>query len=363
MTALANVTPAIEVEPESVTISWTPIGAADQYSLAIYAQDPADADYDNKETAGLLPGGANPIVYASGFAVANLAGLKTAVGGPYTTAAIDAATIAAKSGDSLLIAYATGSDTIVLTADLNIGDTTVHFTSKSPTADWADEQPIVLAKAASKVIPMQSSGNATGLRTGVSYKATLVAHVTVSALTDSTEVLSTAKTTVGALQAAAGTSGEVAHRTTNEFTGAAYLSPTQTKGQVTYARVNGIPVATVVDGTTSEGATVAARDTADLPSGDMQQTIHRDEGDSGTAGTGGGDLGGGVILVSDIIVTPTDLTANSSVLVNPVTGAMTPITGTEQVTRGFDANTVRVDRTLREIDHTKNYVDKSGVAH
>ncbi len=203
---------------------------------------------------------------------------------------------------------------------------------------------------------------ASGVNTDKKFVVSILAHDSTAVSTDSAaeSTASVAFAIAEPLGAVAGTSGEVAHRTTNEFTGAAYVSAAQTKGQVTYSRVNGLPSATYDDATSLEGATAAARDTADLPNTDMQQTIIRDEGNTSTSA---GVEGGGTTLVSDIVVTPTDPTTASSVIVNPVTGAMTPITGTEQVTRGFDANTVRTDRLLHEIDNTKSYVDKSGVAH
>lgn len=74
--------------------------------------------------------------------VANLAGAKTVGGGPYTTAAIDAATYEAPTGASLKINYlggGGGTDTVVLTAPLHIGDVSVAFASFTPTQNWADE--------------------------------------------------------------------------------------------------------------------------------------------------------------------------------------------------------------------------------
>jgi hypothetical protein len=73
--------------------------------------------------------------------LANLAGAKTAVGGPYTTAAIDAATFEAPTGASILIERTptTLFDTIVLSAPLHVGDVSVSFNSFTPTTDWPDE--------------------------------------------------------------------------------------------------------------------------------------------------------------------------------------------------------------------------------
>jgi hypothetical protein len=282
MTQLGTVTaPTVEVEPESVTVSWTQVANADTYNLTFYPDLPdTSVNYD--------------------------------------------------------------------LADANIGTNPLVYTRTPGTG------------STSQKIPVQSSGSASGLRSGVNYKVTAIAHDSTATYTDSTEsAKSTAFKTVGAKQAAAGTQSEVAHRTTNEFTGAAYASAGQTKGQVTYVRnADGTISQTTVDATTSEGATAAARDTADLPSGDMQVLAAKDEGDL-QAGEGGGKT-----LLSDLVVDPTSLTANASVVVNPVTHQMTPITGTERtIPPDFVAAVVREDRILHEIDHTKSYVDKTGGTH
>lgn len=202
------------------------------------------------------------------------------------------------------------------------------------------------------------------LQPGMLYKASIIAHDSTLVKTNSTESSKTTTAVIspGATNAGAGTAGEVAHQTTNPFTGAAFASAGQSKGQVTYARAgDGTITQTTVDATTSEGATAAARDTADLPNGDMQQTAIKNEGDAANV-TGGGDVGGGATLLSDLVVTPTSLTANASVVVNPVTGVMTAITGTEDGAKLADGRSVRVDRLLHEIDHTKSTVSKTGVA-
>jgi hypothetical protein len=67
--------------------------------------------------------------------VADLAGAKTAAGGPYTSAAIDAALYEVPTGASLQI----NADTIVTTAPVHVGDVTIAFASFTPSADWADE--------------------------------------------------------------------------------------------------------------------------------------------------------------------------------------------------------------------------------
>lgn len=193
------------------------------------------------------------------------------------------------------------------------------------------------------------------LQSGVLYKATIIAHQVSGANTDSVESAKTTTAVIspGGKSAAAGSQGEIAHRTTNEFTAAAYASAGQTKGQMTYSRaLDGTIQQTTVDATTSVGATAAARDTADLPSGDMQVSVVKDEGDL-QAGEGGGKT-----LLSDLV------SSTGHVSVNPVTGAMTPSSIAEvSAPIDFSGANVQQDRTLHEIDHTKSYVDKSGTSH
>ncbi len=74
-------------------------------------------------------------IAAARTAIADLAGAKTAAGGPYTTAVIDAATFQAASGSKLRIQ----GDIVTLTADLAVGGVGITFASFTPTLDWADE--------------------------------------------------------------------------------------------------------------------------------------------------------------------------------------------------------------------------------
>src|SRR5207237_857673 len=80
--------------------------------------------------------------------LANLAGIKTASGGPYTTAAIDAATYEAPTGAQLKVERtshpSTLYDTITLSAPLHVGDVTISFNSFTPTSDWVDEADIIV---------------------------------------------------------------------------------------------------------------------------------------------------------------------------------------------------------------------------
>jgi hypothetical protein len=216
--------------------------------------------------------------------------------------------------------------------------------------DLAESTKVVSRVAGTGATTELVGSPANKLQAGILYKATITAHQVSGANTDSTSAATTtAVKASGATGAAAGTSGETAHSTTNPFTGAAYASAGQTKGQVTYARVGGVVTQTTVDATTSVGATAAARDTADLPSADMQQTIIPDEGDT-QAGEGGGKT-----LVSDIV------SSTGTVTINPSTGAMTANSLTE-VAPALANQGTRVDRLLHEIDHTKNTVSATGVA-
>lgn len=217
--------------------------------------------------------------------------------------------------------------------------------------DLAESTKVVARVAGTGATTELVGSPANKLQPGVLYKATIIAHQISGANTDSTSAATTVPViSPGGKQAAAGAAGERAHDT-------GIVSAGQTKGQVTYARVGSTITQTTVDATTAVGSTATARDTADLPTGDMQQTAIPDEGDTDTATEGGGKT-----LLSDLVVTPTSLTANAAVLVNPVTGAMTAITGTEDAAKLADARSVRVDRKLHEIDHLKSTVSKSGVA-